>query len=254
MRSVLLISILSVSTAGFAQLATGIGYKGAMINASVLDYQSRLTVWNSNETTDTYAVNNTIGAAAQTLSLRSYGKKYFYDQKFKAAYSLEIGLQYFSSRGQFLYESSSTTYADSIINAYNGFAYRTDYTTVYFNHFADFYFPLKDDLRLVISAGLGINALMRAKSKEIPRASIIDTDFPVMATSTLEIQLLEKYKKHDVGYFISLNIYNLALYSWKDEDLEYGDERLKFSSLRFNGIGLRWIPHPKQKPTVPVVE
>ena len=75
-----------------------------------------------------------------------------------------------------------------------------------------------------------------------------------MLSISYETQILEKYERFDIAYFASINLYNLLLYNWKDNDSEYWDTRFKLSELKFNGIGIRFYPHMKLKPIAPPLE
>jgi len=247
MRALLTSLVIFLSTLAQGQFTPSIAYKAFAIKKDSYYYKSEVIVRNSNSTYDYYIVHNRLNLLSHGLSLRSFGKKYVDKKKFTIGYSLAIGLQHFTSSSNLLYNYSSTTYRDSIINIYNGYKFRTNYSLLFFNHFLDFNYRFNDKLCFMNSVGVGISALMRAKSKNVANSSIIDIDYPVVLNFSYEPQIIEKYKKFDVAYFFSINLFSLSLYNWKDDDEYYNDNRFKLSDLRFNGIGIRFLPHMKHK-------
>lgn len=226
-----LIAVFLLSSYASGQFTPSFAYKASVIKTESYYHKSEIIVRNPNDTYDYYIVHNYVNPIAHTLSLRSFGKKHLMDKEFNFGYSLAIGLHHFTSSGKLLYNFSSTTYRDSIVNAYNGFSFKTNYSMVFSNHYFDFNWNITDDIRLTQSIGIGFTALMRAKSKAVANSSIIDNDFPVMLTFSYEPQILEKYEKFDVAYFVSFNLLNISLYNWKDEDAVYWDTRIKLSDL-----------------------
>ena len=246
MRYALILSTL-FSSFGYSQFVATGAYKAQILFSPTDYYQNEVIARNSNDTYDYYIAHHHLNPMVYSISLRSFGKKYFEEEKTTFGYSLEIGFQHFTSSATLLYDYSSTNYRDSIINALNGYQYKTNYTTVLFNHFLDFNYPINESMKFIASVGIGITALMRSKSATVPNASMIDADYPVTANLVFEPQIVEKYKRFDVGYFFSFHLHGLALYNWKDNDIDYGDTRIKMADLRFNGIGIRFIPHPRPR-------
>lgn len=255
MKYLLLICLSLSAMIAKSQFAVSGALKAYYIQTPAYYYKSSLAALNDNETVDYYIVHNHLSPLASGLSLRSFGKKYFVNDKLTVGYSLAIGLQHFTSNSELLYSHSSTTYQDSIVNAYNGYEYRTNYSMVFFNHFLDLHIPIEEDLKFIISCGVGISALMRAKSANVPNSSIIDNDYPVALNFIFEPQVVEKYKRFDMGYFLTFHLHSLPLYNWKDDDAYYADGRFKLSDLKFTGIGLRFFLHPKEQPVFhPIME
>ncbi len=255
MKNFILFFVLYISIPSFSQFTPSLAYKASIIDVESHYYKSSIIVSNPNDTYDYYIVHNDLNPVLHTLSLRSFGKKYLVDKTFNFGYSLAIGLQHFTSSSKLLYDYSSTTYRDSIINAFNGYTYRTNYSMVFSTHFFDFNWNISERIRFSQSIGVGFVALMRAKSRNVANSSIVDNDYPIMLSISYEPQILEKYEKFDVSYFLSFNLFNLGLYNWKDDDQAYWDTRMKISDMRFNGIGIRFFPHMKLKPIAePIVD
>jgi len=233
----------------YGQFTPTFGYKASAISGKTTYQRSYGGTRNPNQTYDYYIIHNQLNPIAHTLSLRSFGGKYLEDKKFNVGYSLDIGLQQFSSSSILVYDYSSTTNRDSIVNDYHGFRFNSNYTVIYFNHFIDFNLKLSDHIKFTQSLGVGLSAPIRARSKNVVGAyeTMIDTDFPLAFNLIYEPQIIEKYQKFDVGYFFSISLFSASIFSNKDDDAFYDTSRIKLSELNFNGIGIRFIPHMKLK-------
>jgi hypothetical protein len=226
------------------QFAPSIGAKMSGVFTGIDDYVALGEVYNAeNQTFDYYVIHNEVGPLVGEVCMRGFGRNFLSTKPFLPGYSLEFGFQQFRGDGKFVYLESSTPDPDSIINEYDNFHYKTDYTTVFIRHYLDFNWNLNSDLKWTNSIGVGFRALIRASARDIPNASIFDIDRPVVITVNFETQLTEKYKYFDVGYFISFDM--LALNMFKDEPAF--DPRIKLKNTKFYGFGLRVIPHPKKK-------
>ena len=227
-----------------AQFVPSVGASIAAVDAGIRDYTAIGSVYNvSNETYDYYYIHNTLGPLVGDVNLRGFGRNFLSDARFRPGYSLEIGLKQFRSEGIFVYNSSSTNDPDSILNRYDNFHFRTDYSMAYFKHYFDFNWNLNDKIKWTNSLGLGIMAMIRAKARDINDASIIDNDRPVVLNFAYQCQFTEKYELFDVGYYIAIDLFALSMFK---ED-EVFDPRIKLKDIRFGGFGFRLIPHPKKK-------
>ena len=245
--SLFVILLILAPYAPLSQFAPSIGAKMSGVFTGVDDYIALGEVYNiENQTVDHYIIHNTIGPLVGEVCMRGFGRNFLSSKPFLPGYSLEFGFQQFRGDGKFVYLESSTSDPDSIINEYDNFHYKTDYTTVFIRHYLDFNWNLSKDLKWTNSIGAGFRAMIRASARDIPNASIFDIDRPVVVTFNFDTQFTEKYKYFDVGYFMSFDL--LALSMFKDE-LAY-DPRIKLKSTKFYGFGLRVIPHPKKKKNV----
>jgi hypothetical protein len=245
----LIILLVQIGQLSYSQFTPTLGYKASAISGKTLYQRSHGATRNTNQTYDYYIIHNRLNPIAHTLSLRSFGGKYIEDKKFNVGYSIDIGLQQFRSSSILVYDYSSTTDRDSIVNAYDGFRFNTNYTVVYFNHFIDFNLKLSDNIRFTQSIGVGLSAPIRARSKNVEGTSetMIDTDFPLTFNVVYEPQIIEKYEKFDVSYFFSVSLISGSVFGNKEDDAFYDQSRIKLSELNFNGIGIRFIPHMKLK-------
>lgn len=244
----ILLSIVLLNSLAFGQFTPSIGFQLGAVDAGIREFVMRGSVYNAeNETYDFYYIPNTLGPMFGDVHLRGYGRALSVENKFRLGYSLQIGIQQFRGEGRFVYNSSSTNDPDSIINEYDNFKFKTDYSTAYFKHYLDFHWNLKDDLKWTNSVALGLKALARAKARDVLDASIIDNDRPVIMTLSYETQFTEKGEHFDLGYFFHLDFWGLPLFN---ED-EFYDPRLKFKDLNFVGIGFRVLPHNKLKESIP---
>jgi hypothetical protein len=229
---------------GSSQFAPSVGAKMSAVFPGVDDYIALGEVYNvENQTVDYYVIHNEIGPLVGEVCLRGFGRNFMSPKPFLPGYSLEFGFQQFRGDGKFVYQESSTADPDSIINEYDNFHYKTDYTTVFIRHYLDFNWNLSDDLKWTNSLGVGFRAMIRASARDIPDASVFDIDRPVVIAFNFDTQLTEKYKLLDVGYFLSFDL--MAINMFRDEPAF--DPRIKLKNTRFYGFGLRVIPHPKKK-------
>lgn len=234
------------SLLSYGQFTAGIGYDFLFLNPRVEDFTYDLIVVNENETRDLYTVRNDFGALSHGIGLRSFGGQFLNPKKFVPGYSLEIGYRYFSSSSDVLYRESSTTDPDSIVNLMGGLKFRTNYHLINFYHFFDFHVNLSEKIKLTNSFGLGIEAIVKASSPSAGyRAEIVSTNHPILKLN-YRPQLIEKYERLSIVYFASIDLFAFSLFKNSDP-YENTDFRIPFDQLRFNGIGVRFLPHFKEK-------
>ena len=249
LKIALIVFLIYLGQSTYCQFTPTFGYKASAISGNTLYQRSSGATRNNNQTYDYYIIHNRLNPIAHTLSLRSFGGKYLEDKKFNISYSLDIGIQHFRSSSILVYDYSSTSNRDSIVNAFDGFQYNTNFTAIYFSHFIDFNLKLSDHIKFTQSLGFGLSAPIRARAKNVQgtNETMIDTDFPLAFNIVYEPQIIEKYEKFDVSYFFSINLLSVSVFSNKDDDAYYDTSRIKLSELNFNGIGIRFIPHMKLK-------
>ncbi len=241
---VILIATLIFSKLPNAQFVPTAALKMTAVCPGVNDYIALGEVYNLNETIDYYVIHNKIGPLVGEACLRGFGRNFMSDKAFTPGYSLEFGFQQYRSDGKFVYLHSSTENPDSIVNDYDGFHYKTDFTNLFVRHYFDLNWNLSDDLKWTNSLGFGVRAMIRAGAMDLYDASIIDNDRPIVFLFNYDTQLTEKYTHFDVGYFLSFDL--MALSMFKDDLTSY-DPRIKMKNVRFYGFGLRFVPHPKRK-------
>ncbi|MBN4072625.1 hypothetical protein JYT74_01165 [Crocinitomix catalasitica] len=216
-------------------------------------YQYNVAWYNrSNETYDFYTAHSHLAPLGAGFGLRSFGRQFLDSSRFNIAYSLEIGITQFRSRTNFIYAGSSTTDPDSILNAHGGFEFSTDFSMVYFMNYLDFHLNITPKIKWTNSIGVGMMAMFRSKARDFPyqEAVMIDNDRPVILSFSFESQITEKYDNFDVGYFISFTPYGIPLF---DEDVDNAngfDDRHKLSKVKFNCLGIRFMPHPKKRKVI----
>jgi len=242
--------LLLLPSVSFSQVLPSLGVKFYHLKSGDNYYNYNVAWYNDiNETYDYYAAHSSLGPLAGGINLRSYGRQFLDSSRFSVGYSLGIGINQFRSETYFVYAGSSTADPDSIINAHGDFRFKTDFSTVYFYNYLDVHWNLSDKVKWTNSLGVGLKAMLRAKARDFPyhEAVMIDNDRPVILTFAYETMITERYRKVDVGYFISFTPFGLPLFD-EDADNPNGfDDRHKLSKIRFNSIGIRVIPHPKKK-------
>lgn len=228
-----------------AQFTTGMGVDIAFLNTNEA-YNYNLLVYNENETTDLYRVDNTLGSTAKGLMVRSFGGQFENPKKFAFGYSLEIGYQHFASRSRLIYRESSTTNADSIVNALDGSAYKLNYHVIRFNHFLDFHWNPSEKIKITNSIGVGLGAIVNVSSNSLGfDGSVVNTNHPVFRLH-YQPQITEKYEGFALTYFGSIDIFGKQLFT-KAQPYEAPDARIPFSAIRFNAIGIRLVPYFERK-------
>ncbi len=229
-----------------AQFVAGLEYSLAILGSNQERFQYQIVVANENETTDFYEVYNDLGAVSNGIGLRSLGGRFLANKKWIVGYSLGIGYNYFSSSAELRYNNSSTNNRDSIVNAFNGFEFSTQYHSINFSHFIDVHFNPSEKIKITNSVGIGLNALVKTRSKAVEfDGSIINTNHPLLKIQ-YQPQLTEKYNGFSMTYFASIDLFSIGLFT-KPSEFEIPDKRIPFSNLKFNSIGIRFIPDSKLK-------
>ncbi|MCG8575456.1 MAG: hypothetical protein MI810_11275 [Flavobacteriales bacterium] len=252
MRHLILLIVTSFTLWSYGQFVPSVGTKLYHIKAGDNYQKYRVAWYNEMDTYDFYTAHNHLNPMGVGINVRSFGGRFLDSSKFKLGYSLELGFQQFRSKTNFIYEGSSSAHPDSALNAKEGFTFYSDYTTVYFTHYLDFNWNLTTKLKWTNSIGVGLAAMFRSTARDFPfrEASFIDNDRPVILTTNFESQITEKYKRFDVGYFVSLGLFSFPLFNDDDPEVDQIDNRTKLSEVRFNAIGIRIIPHPRLKKKV----
>lgn len=234
----------------FGQVVPSVGLKMYYLNSGDNYYNFDVSWYNnSNETYDYYAAHTNLGPMAGGIELRSFGRQFLDSSKVTLGYSLGIGINQFRSETYFVYSGSSTADPDSIVNGQSDFRFKTDFSTVYFCNYLDIHWNLSHKVKWTNSIGVGLMAMLRAKARDFPyhEAVMIDNDRPVILSFAYETMITERYRKMDIGYFVSFTPFGIPLFD-EDADNPNGfDDRDKLSKVRFNSIGIRIIPHPKKK-------
>ena len=247
--AILLLLLFSAAQFSFGQFSNGIGYDLSFLNTEQ-EYDYNVYVLNENETIDLYAVNSRLGAISHGIMLRSFGGQFTNPKKVSLGYSLEIGYNFFSSKSKLLYRESSTNFRDSIVNAFDGLAFRTDYHAIRFDHFFDVHWNVSETVKITNSIGVGLKAIVSGKAQGIDfggtrKGTIISTNHPLLRLQ-YQPQITERYKRFSLTYFAAVELFALPLFT-KPSVHEVPDQRIPFSAIRFNSIGIRFIPHPKEK-------
>jgi hypothetical protein len=249
-RFIFLILALQLGSISFGQFLVGAGYELGFIQTEEV-YNLNVLVYNDNETYDFYSVQSQLGAVSHGVMGRSFGGQFLNPKKLTLGYSLELGYQYFTSKGKFFYRESSTTYADSIVNFFDGFTYQSNYHMVRFDHYLDLHWNPSSTIKISNSIGAGLTALVRGASPALEiDGTMINTNHPIIKFK-YQPQITEQYKGFAMTFFASIDLFAFELFTNQTEH-ETPDYRIPLNKLRFNTIGIRFVPDPKkpkEKPT-----
>ncbi len=238
-----------VSAPLLAQQSVGLGYEFSFLSTSEQTYNYNVGVYNKNETIDFYNVRNKMGAVAHGLSIRSYGSQFFKKQKIAVGYSLDLGYSFFQGESEFAYLRSSTSNRDSIVNLYDDLKFRSNYHTIRFNHYLDVHWNPSESTKITNSIGVGIAAIVKGSTKQLGyEASIINNNHPILKL-VYQPQITERYEKLSITYFASIDLFAFSLFQTTTTH-SILEQRIPFQKLRFNTIGLRFVPNPKLKPKI----
>ena len=249
MRSLFLL-FLFVSLNGFSQVVPSLGAKFYHIKAGNNYYTYNVAWYNNiNETYDYYTAHSSLSPLGAGAELRGFGRQFMDSSKVNIGYSLGIGINQFRSSTYFVYFGSSTADPDSIINDHGDFEFNTYFSNLYFYNYLDIHWNLSDKVKWSNSIGVGLLAMVRAKARDFPEhdAVMIDNDRPVILSFAYETMITERYKRFDVGYFISFTPFGIPLFDEDADNYLGADNRHKLSDVKFNSIGIRFLPHPKKK-------
>lgn len=238
-----------LSNAGYAQFSIGVGPDVAFMPTSNA-YNYNVLVYNENETSDLYGVRSHFNPVSAGFSARSFGYQFIKPKKLTFGYSLEIGYRYFSSHSDFFYRGSSTADPDSIVNLFEGYAFETHYHTLRFNHFFDVHWNPTETIKITNSIGVGLGAIVLGKSPGLSfDGTIVNTNHPIVRF-LYQPQITEKYEKFSMTYFAAIQLFAFPLFT-RSSVYETPDFRIPYEKIRFNALGLRFVPHfkVKEKPT-----
>ncbi len=242
---VLISLILCGVTTSYGQFTTGAGYELSFLKTKEV-YVYGLQVFNKNETSDLYRVQNEIGVASHGFCIRSFGNQFTNPKKVTLGYSLGLGYRTFSSRSKLNYRASSTTYQDSIVNDYDGFEFKIRYHMIRFDHFFDIHWNPNSTIKITNSIGVGLSAIVKASSPDLGfDGTVINTNHPILRL-LYQPQVTEKYERFSMTYFASVELVAFSLFN-KPGIYDMPDLRIPLSKLRFNTIGIRISPHVKEK-------
>ncbi len=245
MRGVFLFLFFSIVLQVNGQFSIGIGTDVAFLRTEEV-YNYNLLVYNENETAQMYRVRNELNPVSNGIVLRSFGGQFLNKKKLTIGYSLEIGYHYFSSKSNLAYLGSSTLDKDSIVYDFDNFSFRTNYHALRFNHFLDVHWNPTDDVKITNSLGVGLGAIVRGNAPYVDfDGTMINTNHPIMKFS-YQPQVTEKYKRFSMTYFATIDLFSMSLFT-KEKPYDTPDYRIAYSKLRFNAMGLRFIPHLKEK-------
>lgn len=245
-----LVLSLHFASTSFAQFVPGIGYEMGFIQTEE-EYNFNVLVYNENETYDFYSVQSQLGAVSHGVMGRSFGGQFLNPKKVTFGYSLELGYQYFTSKGKFLYRESSTRDTDSIVNFFDEFTFNSNYHMVRFDHYFDVHWNASPTVKITNSLGVGLSALVRGASPDLEiDGTMINTNHPIVKFK-YQPQITEKYKGFSMTFFASIDLFAIELFN-KQGPYQTPDYRIPLTKLRFNTIGIRFVPDPKkpkEKPT-----
>lgn len=228
-----------------AQVVPSIGYKISFVNAQSQTYNYVISTQNENRTIDTYLVRSSLNPVAQGINIRSFGGQFLSNRKISFGYSLGLNYNVFSSKSNLIFIGSSTSNLDSLVNAYNDFDFKTIYHTIGIVNYFDLNWNMTNRLKLTNSVGFGVEAVVSASSARTNfNSSIINTNHPVFRLN-YQLQITEKYKRVQLGYFLNVNLAGFNMFV--NKNLIIPDPRMSFANIRLNGIGIRIIPIPKLK-------
>lgn len=232
-----------------AQFSFGGGYELSAIY-SQSEFLNYLQVYNENETWDLYRLNQNLGTLAQALSLRSYGRRFEKDDKWQLGYSMELGYRFFRSTGNLLYQGSSTSNTDSIVNLFGGLEYKVRYHVINFTHYFDIHYNASEKIKLSNAIGVGLNAIVRTNT---PGAgfdgAMVSPNYPALVLN-YQPQITEKYDRFYLSCFLNLNLFRYALFTKPTSLYEQPDTRTWLSEVRMHGLGIRVVPRIKAKPQI----
>jgi len=247
-----LVLALHLGSNSHSQLVAGGGYELGFIQTEEV-YNFNVLVYNDNETFDFYSVQSELGAVSHGIMGRSFGGQFLNPKKFTLGYSLELGYQYFTSKGKFLYLESSTHDADSIVNFFDGFTFESNHHMVRFDHYLDMHWNASPTVKITNSIGVGLTALVRGASPNLEiDGTMINTNHPILKFK-YQPQITEKYNKFSMTFFASIDLFAIELFN-KPGPNESPDYRIPLTKLRFNTIGIRFIPDPKKSKERPTEE
>lgn len=251
-RFVFFILLLQMGSFSYGQFVVGAGYELGFIQTEN-EYNFNVLVYNDNETFDFYSVQSELGAVSHGVMGRSFGGQFLNPKKVTFGYSLELGYQYFTSNSKFLYRESSTSYADSIVNFFDGFTYKSNYHMVRFDHYLDVHWNPSSTIKITNSLGVGLTALVRGASPALDfDGTMVNTNHPIIKFK-YQPQITEQYKGFSLTFFASVDLFAFELFT-KQTQYETPDYRIPLPKLRFNTIGIRFVPDPKKPKEKPVEE
>ncbi len=249
-RFAFLVLILHMASESWGQFVVGAGYELGFIQTEE-EYNFNVLVYNDNETYDFYSIQSELGAVSHGIMGRSFGGQFLNPRKVTLGYSLELGYQYFTSKGKFFYRESSTRDADSIVNFFDGFTFESNYHMVRFDHYIDVHWNPSPTIKITNSIGAGLTALVRGASPALDiDGTMINTNHPIVKFK-YQPQITEKYKGFSMTFFASVDLFAFELFN-NQAPHQTPDYRIPLNKLRFNTIGIRFVPDPKkpkEKPT-----
>ncbi|WP_027420153.1 hypothetical protein [Crocinitomix catalasitica] len=208
-------------------------------------YARNLAVINENETIDYYKMDGDIAPVFIGLNIKSYGKGFGDESKFKIGYSLGLGYGVFTGESTLVYLRSSTDYADSIVNNYSDFTYRTNYHNIDFNHNFDVHWNVKEDLKFTNTLGFGLSTIVKVGGSEIDfDGGIVNVNHPTL-NFLYQPQISKKYERYWLSYYLKAQFYSINLFSSQVFNSD-GFGKIDLNDLLYFGAGFRFVFIPKK--------
>lgn len=240
---------LFIGTAVFGQFSPGLELDCGFLTEQKLNKTS-VSDYNKNETRTYYSVYNELNPTWVGVSIRNFGSQFTSKNKNSIGYSLGIGYRQFSTISRLAFAGSSTTYRDSIVSRLHGAKFRTKYQMLTMDHYFDFHWNATETLKITNSIGFNLSTIIRITSpKTNINQSAINGELPLFKLF-YQLQVTEKYQRCSVSYFALFDLYSLELFKSTINEFHAKSDNTRFSSLHFNAIGLRIMPHLKRAKSV----
>lgn len=233
----------------YAQFNPGLDLNIVVQNQLKLNEYS-VTDYNENETFTDYKVSSMVNPLSFGTAIRNFGVQFQSEKKWCTGYSLGIGYHQFSTTSRLSFLKSSTENRDSIVANLHDAAFKTIHRTIFMSHFFDVHWNPSDRVKITNSFGFNITAMVQTKSlnTNISQRALIG-NLPVFKL-LYQPQITENYARCSISYFSQFTVFSINLLKNSPSDQYVKLDGTPFSSLHFNLIGLRLMPHLKLSKTI----
>ena len=207
--------------------------------------------YNENETFTDYKVKTELNPISMSFGIRNFGTQFQSLKKNCIGYSLGIGYHQFSTTGQLSFLRSSTSNRDSIVTRLHIGYFKSIYRSIFMSHFFDVHWNPSDRIKITNSIGLNITVMVQTKSlnTNITQRALVG-NLPLFKL-IYQPQITESYARCSISYFAQFTLFATDLLKKSASNQFVKPFGTPFSSLRFNSIGLRCMPHLKPPKIMP---
>lgn len=226
----------------YAQFNPGLDFNILVQNQLKLNEYS-VTNYNENETFTDYKVSSLLNPLSFGAAIRNFGTQFQSEKKWCIGYSLGIGYHQFSTTSRLTFLKSSTANRDSIVANLHDAAFKTIHRTIFMSHFFDVHWNPSDRVKITNSFGFNITAMVQTKSLNTTISQrALTGNLPVFKL-LYQPQITENYTRCAISYFAQFTVFAMDLLKNSPSNKYVKLDATPFSSLRFNLIGLRVMPH-----------